>query len=252
MTNGNIYTIGASDLEKITCLTPGTYSVQETSEMTRNFDLVIVEHPLNKELYEAIHRINVVIGVLNSLSTWNAKGRGLKGLFKVQVSKITFLPEVRGSGRLTRSTASLKKDTLAVAYKVEGRKIGRRDAIRNLTHDLQEMEQTLALIERRLLEIGGQDDNRKILRDHLNQIGREVRICEATKKKISESRDISDEPIAKVMYPGGLGPASNQVVCCSLGLSRRCKDTNDYSGPTTRHGTQMVTTVSKSKPNARV
>jgi hypothetical protein len=44
MTNGEEYTIGSADLDRITCLAPGIYSVQEAGTNGRNYDLVINEH----------------------------------------------------------------------------------------------------------------------------------------------------------------------------------------------------------------
>jgi hypothetical protein len=44
MTNGEEYTIGSADLDRITCLAPGIYSVQEAGSNGRNYDLVINEH----------------------------------------------------------------------------------------------------------------------------------------------------------------------------------------------------------------
>jgi hypothetical protein len=44
MTNGEEYTIGSADLDRITCLAPGIYSVQEAGPNGRNYDLVVNEH----------------------------------------------------------------------------------------------------------------------------------------------------------------------------------------------------------------
>src|ERR1700728_347430 len=46
MTNGDQYTIGSSDLDRITCLTAGSYSVQEAGLDGRSYDLVVTENHL--------------------------------------------------------------------------------------------------------------------------------------------------------------------------------------------------------------
>lgn len=48
MTDGSQYTMSSTDLEKITCLAPGVYSIQEASQDHRNYDLVIDETPINR------------------------------------------------------------------------------------------------------------------------------------------------------------------------------------------------------------
>lgn len=208
MTNGDEYTIGSSDLDKITCLTPGTYSVQEATD-NRSYDLVVTEHHLNAELYEAMRKTNVIVRTLNYLSTHNRKG--LKKVFARKVSEIVFLQECRGSGRVTKSTATLNQTMLAVAYKVEGRKIARRDAMRTMTHDIQEMNQLLGQIERRMGDLSSQFAEKRPLRDVLEEVKTHVLIAEKTRQMISNSVDISDEPIAKVLYPGGIDPTSVHV-----------------------------------------
>lgn len=129
------------------------------------------------------------------------------------------MPECRGSGRLTRSQAVLNEYTLAVAYKVEGRKIVRTDAIRNMTHDLQELNGTLIQIERRLSEISGYASAKSEMREMLDGVRREVRIAESTRQIMSDSADTSDEPIAKVIYPGGVNPSGAHVVSESVTIS---------------------------------
>jgi hypothetical protein len=64
-----------------------------------------------------------IVRTLNFLSTYNRRGFKDRFLGGRRASEIVFLQECRGSGRLTRSTATLNQTVLAVAYKVEGRKI---------------------------------------------------------------------------------------------------------------------------------
>lgn len=54
LTNNDLYNIGTDDLEKIMCLTPGNYSVQEAKERGRHVELRIDENMINVELYEAV------------------------------------------------------------------------------------------------------------------------------------------------------------------------------------------------------
>jgi hypothetical protein len=211
MTNGDQYTIGSSDLDRITCLTAGSYSVQEAGLDGRSYDLVVTENHLNAEVYEAMRKTQGIVRTLNFLSTYNRRGFKDRFLGGRRASEIVFLQECRGSGRLTRSTATLNQTVLAVAYKVEGRKITRRDAMRTMTHDIQEMNQLLGQIERRMGDISSQFTEKRVLRDLLEEVKNHLMISEKGRQMIGDSVDISDEPISKVLYPGGIDPTSIDV-----------------------------------------
>jgi hypothetical protein len=144
------------------------------------------------------------------LSTYNRK------TFKDRVfnrgrAEIIFLQEFVGSGRLTRSAAVLNTTVLAVAYKVEGRKIARKDAMRTLTHDIREMNLLLGQIEPRIADISGQFAVKMELRGLLEEVKNHIMVSDKARQMIAEAEDSSDEPISKVLYPGGIDPTSVTV-----------------------------------------
>jgi len=213
MTNGDKYTIGSSDLDRITCLTPGIYSVLEAGPNGHNYDLVVNEHHINADLYDAIRKTNGIVRTLNFLSTYNRKGFKDRVFGRRGVNEITFLQECIGSGRITRSTASLNQAILAVAYKVEGRKIARRDAMRTMERDIREMNQLLGQIERRMTDISSQFPEKRRLREMLEEVKNHIIHSERSRHMIGQMEDINDEPISKVLYPGGIDPTSVDVWC---------------------------------------
>ena len=145
------YIIGTSDLEKVTCITRGRYSIVE-SEGGRTFDLEVIEEVVNRVLYEAIRQMNNIIHQLNSHLASPRRTTVLARMASMRVSggrsrEATSFGEIKGSGRLTLHWAGLNEQYLAVAYKVEGRKITRRDLSRNLASDLGKMNATMHLLE---------------------------------------------------------------------------------------------------------
>ena len=213
MTNGDKYTIGSSDLDRITCLTPGIYSVLEAGPNGHSYDLVVNEHHINADLYDAIRKTNGIVRTLNFLSTYSRKGFKDRMFGRRGVNEITFLQECIGSGRITRSTACLNQAILAVAYKVEGRKIARRDAMRTMERDIREMNQLLGQIERRMTDISSQFPEKRRLREMLEEVKNHIIHSERGRHHIGQMEDINDEPISKVLYPGGIDPTSVDVWC---------------------------------------
>jgi hypothetical protein len=132
-------------------------------------------------------------------------------VFGRRSSEILFLQECLGSGRLTRSAAVLNQAVLAVAYKVEGRKIARKDAMRTMTHDIREMNLLLGQIERRMADISSQFTGKMELRNILEEVKNHIIVSEKARQMIGEAIEYSDEPITKVLYPGGIDPTSVTV-----------------------------------------
>lgn len=202
-TNGETYTIGKDDLERITCLTPGAYNVQEARQGGRNYDLMISEYHINADLGEAIRKTNMLVGTLNVLSGSIQKkfrdkllGRG--------GHEITLLYECKSSGRITKSVAELNGEILAVAYKIEGRKITTRDAMRTMMQDIREMKRLLFNIDRRITEVSNENANKRQLRFEMNEINNHISHAERARTDLGETDILSDEPIAKVLSSGGL------------------------------------------------
>ncbi|KAL8662362.1 MAG: hypothetical protein Q9202_004757 [Teloschistes flavicans] len=215
LTDGSTYIIGAEDLEKVTCLTGGRYPVQEPTLAKRSFDLIIHETQINSELYKAIQMTNSLIQKVN---LWLA-GAASNSLFpklrflKLKTSKPEFLGDVPGSGRLTKSVATLRRSTLAVAYKVDGRKISRTDALRNMARDIRILQAEINLIDGRW---GGVDhkvfsNEKKELRQALEDIRGQVDLADRRRLELGADGEISDEPVAKCLYPEGSDNSASPI-----------------------------------------
>lgn len=58
--------VNSDDIERITCLIPGVYTLCEaTDEARRVFDLNIYEYTINAHVQDAIQRINNIIQMVN-------------------------------------------------------------------------------------------------------------------------------------------------------------------------------------------
>ncbi|KAL9607950.1 MAG: hypothetical protein Q9167_007188 [Letrouitia subvulpina] len=205
MTDDSKWVINAEDLEKVTCLTPGAYPVQEATPIKRSFDLNIHETWINGELYKAIQMTNSIIGRVNAWLAGPTRSNMKSRLLKKHSIKPDFLNEMLGSGRLTKNVALLRQQTLAVAYKVEGRKINRIDAVRNMARDIRLLSGHINLIDARW---GGVDhkvfsQERKELRQALESIRGQVNLADQRRANLQQDVDLSDEPVAKCLYPEG-------------------------------------------------
>lgn len=205
LTNGNKYTIGATDLEQITCLTPGTYTVNEAGPGGKRFDLIIEEYPINGDLHDAIKNINIIIHQLNAHLANPRKYGTIKGRILGRSMSESFLNEFKGSGKLTKNIARLNNDILATAYKVEGRKFTRTDSVRNMTRDLQQLQHLIKYIERRTtdLDYRPSNDHKQSLKQALESVKDLVGRADVTRHAVGDADEMSDEPIARCLYPGG-------------------------------------------------
>jgi hypothetical protein len=208
-TDGELYTIGKDDLERITCLTPGAYNVQEAQTGGRNYDLMIYEYHINGDLNEAIRRTNLLVATINGLTGYIKKG--FKGIFTSNGGRdIRPLSECRNSGRITKSTAELQEKVLAVAYKIEGRKITTKDAYRTMLGDIREMKGLLQHVERRITEISTPSADKIQLRADMRDISNLINHAERARSELNDSTVLSDEPITKVLT-GGTGETGAPV-----------------------------------------
>jgi hypothetical protein len=98
LTNMETYIIAADDLERITCLLPGSYSVTETGQSGKNFDLEIEEYAINNELYAAMGRMNEIIRQWNLALTAPPKSSALAFPFRNRKARdIDFLNDIKGT-----------------------------------------------------------------------------------------------------------------------------------------------------------
>ncbi|MCJ1402768.1 hypothetical protein MMC11_005989 [Xylographa trunciseda] len=214
MTNGSRYTISPNDLDKITCLQPGLYTVWEPGSGGRELDLEVQEFHLNVELEKSIRRMNEIIHEINGrLATPRRHSSVTRRLMKKNVSELSFLNDFKGSGRLTKDLALLNQDTLAMAYKIDGRKIPKKDAIRSMAQDIRELTAFISYLERRMGDIDSKPFSQETahLKRALEGVKNQNGIADEHRRRIGDDADISDEPIAKVIYPGGVDVKGPQV-----------------------------------------
>lgn len=212
-TNGTRYILSHEDLEKITCMTPGKYAVSDTNTNGQSHDLQIDEVVVNAALYETIFRLNRIIAEYNSsLSAPRRHSSMLTRLGSLREKPgSTPFKEIKGSGRLTRNLARLNHQTLAVAYKVEGRNITRRDLLRHLASDIRTVSAVARVLEATMQEYDHREVSPKVRdaikqrRQSLGKIRDQIAVADDTRTRIANHghAELSDEPISKVLYPNG-------------------------------------------------
>jgi len=216
-TNGCRYIVSVEDLENIIRMVPRRFALTEAIPEGRSFDLFITEVHVNEPLYRAIWEVNSILNLVKGILPAKPKskimgilGDVLNGGNKNNAEGVS-LPEVKGSGRLTYHVATLNGQMLAVSYKVEGRKITRRELVRHLASDLSKMMATMDAIEttvqQHFEEKNMNDRTRQTvhkLRGALGSVWRLYRLAEENKQKMEKySTQLGDEPISKVLYPIG-------------------------------------------------
>jgi len=117
-----------------------------------------------------------------------------------------FLDELTPTGRLSRADAMLNRDRLAVVYKVQGKKISRRDAIRNMSTDLAQLKRLTKIIDGRFNALGNRipygPDARDLNQD-FDEIKGYIQTGEEQRKETEQiGEDLSDDPVFKLIYPG--------------------------------------------------
>ena len=206
MTNGAKYTISSSDVEKITCLTPGSYTITESRPEGQSFDLEIIETTINADLSKAIDGTNTLVHMWNSWLTAPRRNGTLKDrLLRRNPNEFSFLNEFKGSGRLTKNIARLNQDILAASYKANGRKLTRTDCVRTIGRGIGELRAVVQHIERRMAVsdlrhlIGHNGD----LKHTLEEVNNSIAYANGFRDSLNSAPDVSDEPIAKCLYPIG-------------------------------------------------
>src|SRR5204863_10019690 len=129
----------------------------------------------------------------------------IKKMFSRRNSELGFLDEVRPTGRLSRAEAVLNRDVLAVVYKVQGKKISRRDAIRNMSTDLAQLKSLTKIIDGRFNAFGNRisygSDARDLSQD-FDEIKGYIQAGEEQRGQIEQiGEDLSDDPVFKLIYP---------------------------------------------------
>ncbi|KAL6247167.1 hypothetical protein RBB50_005510 [Rhinocladiella similis] len=265
LTNGCRYIVSVEDLENITRMTPRRYAVVEATPEGRSFNLDITDVQVNEPLYRAIWEINTTLNVVKSIlparpkHTMSARLNNIIGE-RLPISRRlsrggssteqSLLPEIKGSGRLTYHVASLNEHMLAVTYKVEGRKITRRELVRHLASDLSKMRAAIEAIE---ITVQQTFDEKRLderirqtvhgIRARLLAVWRLYRLAEENKEKMEKySAKLADEPISKVLYP--IGAEDTPVA-----VWNNYKAWRGGNGTITKHGVAAMEMLSTSKLN---
>ena len=228
MTDDSKYVISPKDLDKIVYMTPGSYPVQETTERKRCFDLVIRETQLNGELYQAIKMINEIVQRVNQwLANPRRSGNMVSKIVRKRSDPQPFLNDVRGSGRLVKVFAVLDQATLAVAYKVEGRKVSRMDVVQNMARDIRQLQAVISRIEQRgdMADHSFFSGEKRELKQSLDQVKAQISLAEHSRARIGSEEELSNEPIAKCLYPEGVDINNGDVWS---GYKAWCQEHNGY------------------------
>jgi hypothetical protein len=207
--NGKKYSISQEDIENVTCMTPGQYPVTEANA-AQVYYLEITEEVVNAKLYEVIFALNRMIREHNShLSAPRRRNAVLARLSSIKErTEIYLIREIKGSGRLTINQAILQDQILAVAYKVEGRRITRRDLLRNLISDIKTVNVVTDHLDASMQEA----EHRNMSDDIRRKLGRRRQALLKIRNQVAEvsnkkshltGQDIAewnDEPISRVLY----------------------------------------------------
>lgn len=117
-------------MERITLLTPGTYPIQEARDGgAHTYDLIITQTSLSGPINQALEYLN---GCISKYNKWLESSRGDGGLMYTNTvtkwvskapQKFPTMQPLLSHGRLSKAVAHLNGDTLAKAYKLEGKKV---------------------------------------------------------------------------------------------------------------------------------
>ena len=199
MMDGGQYIIDSRHLEKMTKMKAGIYNLVEARHGGRQSQLEVHESDLTTHLDSAIAIINSIIDEINRLLAAPKQ----KKIFRVS-RPLAMLANFHGSGRITRHSAQLNGKKIAVAFKVEGRKITRRDVWRNITSTIQSVQVLQKELEHRAGSVLKVNEQR-MLRKELVGTGKLLHQASKQCDRIGIERDLPDEPIVQVIYPSGDG-----------------------------------------------
>lgn len=221
LTNNAHFNIRVADYEAILLLTKGVYSVQEADVNGRRFDLIIEKSSLNQSVYHAVDGLNDVIKLVNSWLT-GIKGQVvrrshsfMKGMRVPGVRRpnIEMMEEVHVTGKLSRYRALLGNTMLAIAYKLDGRKITLDDALATLSRDNQTVQSVVEYYQERLQYYSSAiaPDILRRITNTLNNVATELSLTDGVRQSISADPSISDEPIVTLIETAAGSPYLGSV-----------------------------------------
>ncbi|KAL8765191.1 MAG: hypothetical protein Q9209_007652 [Squamulea sp. 1 TL-2023] len=214
MTDESKYVINPRDLDNIVYMTPGRYPMQETAGAKRCFDLVIEETLLNGDLHQAIKMTNGIVYKVNEWLKNPRRGSSkMSRLVRRSGDLQPFLGDFRSPGRLTEVVATLEQATLAVTYKLEGRRDSRYDAIQNMARDIRQLRAFINHIEQRADAIDHSffSQEKRELKQNLERVKAQIDQSEQSRTSIGLEQELSNEPIVKTIYPEGSRLGENET-----------------------------------------
>jgi hypothetical protein len=219
LTNDGQYYVRLHDYEAIICLTKGVYDIQGAELGGSHCDLVIEEDVLNDDTYRARDHINPVIRKINQwLASFKSKNVsiGRRGSIRGALGnlgkfptfsrpEIPMLKEYVVSGKLTRHRARLGNNILAIAYKLDGRKITLNDAIGILAQDNQEVQGIAEFYQARVPAYSSFIDSNSFgwIQSQISSTLMDFHNAESVRHTLQEDPAISDEPIVTLIQPPG-------------------------------------------------
>ena len=193
--NGREYTMDTRDIERVTTMSTGQYTIIDAEAGGRKVELEIEETHISVHLEQAVAKTNNIIDEINRLPATPRR----KIRFSSRPS-IGLLNNLDGSGRITKHVALLNQDVLASAYRFDGRKITRKDAWQKMAGIDRSIDYLLKDLERRAADY---EDKRGS--GHISQALQDARstleLAQRARRRFGDEQDYSDEPIASVMYP---------------------------------------------------
>jgi hypothetical protein len=222
LADGGSYIISHVDVENIIRMTPGRYSVTEAGESGRSFDLDISDIWVNQPLFRAISEINAIPGLVKSILPVRPRNEIVRridhllrsGSFRANGRRYEddSPTVIKACGRLTYNVANLNGHYLAMACKVDERKISKRELIRHLHSDNNKMGATTRVIEATMQAAFEGKHTGDYLRqtsfrrkEALAQFGNVVDEADRRKKAmLAYDFALHNEPVFKVLYQVGL------------------------------------------------
>jgi hypothetical protein len=133
MTNDETYSIHPEDYEQISRLSKGLYNITRCEDGTIS-DLEVTETVLNIAINEAIQVINNAIRIFNSSLGSTSKQKSRRWLTAGKPLRPAVFSDLNAAHRLTKCKAVVDGTVLAVAYKLNGKPVPKREATHYSTY----------------------------------------------------------------------------------------------------------------------
>ena len=203
LTNGRQYVIRSTDLQQISCLMYGKYPLSHPKKRSSDIELVIEEQFVDEQLWVAKQRVDDVTSRINRFVNTLSRRTSFLYPFTKSQSRLGILETFQLSGRVTRHEVILGRHILAIGYKINGRRITRKDAVRHLTNDCNAVRAYVRHIERyaREIDIKPSSAERKELQRALSDVNHCLSNADQDRRAIRIENEHASEPIKRTLYP---------------------------------------------------